>query len=109
VAVGTALRGCGWVGAGYLGDGVNKHLIRSEGEALVYIVDCTLATVCIMAMKKRPPVYEFKRHIMIAQSGVDWIKQFGLDPRATRSAEVINNFDSSVEKWAEYYRPLDAK
>jgi hypothetical protein len=88
---------------------MNKGAVKSEGSALVYIVDCTLATVTSMAMRKKPPVHEFNRQISIAQTGVDWIRDFGIDPRTSRAAEVINDYNGEVWKWAEAYRPLDSE
>ncbi len=79
---------------------MRKESVRTEAEALVYLVDCTLATVCDMAMKKSRPVYQYKRHISIAQTGVTWITQMGIDPSGTRSADVIRDYAGSVQEWA---------
>lgn len=73
--------------------------VRDPSAALAYLVDCTLATVADMAMKKSRPKHEYKRQQAIAQSGVDWLVQFGCDWHDTRVAKVIA-CGGSVAAWA---------
>lgn len=73
--------------------------VRDAGMALAYLVDCTLATVCDMSTKKSRPKHEYQRQQAIAQSGVDWLVQFGCDWHDTRVAEVIAS-GGSVAAWA---------
>lgn len=80
-----------------------KHRVRSFEEALAYITDCNLATVCSMAGKKNRPKHEFERQISIAQTGVDWLLEMGADVSTTQAADVI--FAGSVAKWAEQFIP----
>jgi hypothetical protein len=84
---------------------VMRGNVHTTGEALAYIVDCTLATVSQMAMRKKPPVGEFNRQISIAQTGVNWIREMNVACGTTRAHSVIASFDGSVEKWAQQYRP----
>lgn len=51
-----------------------KDRVRTSEEALVYITDCTLATVSGMAMTKSRKKGEYQRQIAIAQTAIDWIK-----------------------------------
>lgn len=82
---------------------MQKHMVRDTGQALAYITDCTLATVCDMAFKKKRPKYEFERQIAIAQTAIDWMVQMGVDVSTTRAADVIEA--GSVAEWAEKYIP----
>jgi hypothetical protein len=74
--------------------------IRNEGDALVYLTDCTLATVCHMALQKRRSKSEFSRQIAIAQRGFDWAAQFGAQMANSRLSDVAINFCGSVHEWA---------
>lgn len=82
---------------------MQKHQVDDAGKAVVYLVDCTLATVCTLAMKKSKSKYEFRRQIMIAQTGINWMKAFNLDGATTRAHEVLTKFDGDVARWAEFY------
>ena len=73
--------------------------MRNEGEALVYLIDCTLATVCGMALNKRRPAGEFRRQISIAQKGLDWAIAFRV-PLSSRPKDVVEKFRGSVNEWA---------
>ncbi len=76
--------------------------VRTPAAALVYLADCTLATVISLAMKKSRPVGEYRRQISIAQSAVDWIRAFGLDAAGTRVERVT----TTVADYAKEYEPL---
>lgn len=82
---------------------MQKHQVGNTGQALAYITDCTLATVCGMAMKKKRPKYEFERQMSIAQTAINWMVQMGVDVSTTRAEEVIAS--GSVEQWAAKYMP----
>ena len=58
--------------------------VRSTGDALAYITDCTLATVCDMACKKSRPKHEFQRQINIAQKAVNWMRAMKVSAINTR-------------------------
>jgi hypothetical protein len=78
--------------------------ISTAEQALAYITDCTLATVCDMAMKKSPPKGEFSRQISIAQTAVDAMKNCKVDFSGTRAEKVCGEFNGSVAAWAESFR-----
>lgn len=84
---------------------MHKHDVRTEAQALAYLVDCTLATVTSLASKKSASKYETRRHIAIAQQAIDWMREFQTDVSNTRAAEIITEHNGSVEHWAEQFRP----
>lgn len=69
---------------------MHPHEVRSPEQALVYLADCTLATVSSMALLKSRKKSEFKRQIEIAQKAVDWIRDMKIDPAGTRTEEVLS-------------------
>jgi len=81
---------------------MKRHKIHSTDQAIIYLVECTLATVCKMAMNKRRGKGEFERQIEIAQNGCDWINNMGLDVGSTRISDV-RNFNWSVSTWSAQY------
>lgn len=83
-----------------------KRDVRSTGDAVAYLVDCTLATVCDMAGKKSRSHYELDRQIEIAQTGCDWMIQMGVKTDTTRADEVKRLFNGSVREWAKKYDVL---
>lgn len=74
--------------------------IRTAEEALSYMVGCTLATVEDMAMKKSRSKSEYERQILIAQRGVDWMREMGVDTSDTRYGELKG---LSVQQWADKF------
>lgn len=84
---------------------MRKDQVRTPGDALSYLVDCTLATVSSMAMRKSRIKYEYERHISIAQHGVDWMRQMNV-PREPGSRAMECEAAGSVRAWADQY---DAK
>ena len=81
---------------------MQKHQVTTLGDALAYITDCNLATVCDMAMTKSRRKGEYKRQISIAQCAVDWMLCMGVDPSGTR-AEKVAHHRGSVAEWAEKF------
>jgi hypothetical protein len=82
----------------------HKHEVRQPEHALLYLVDCTLATVSHMGMLKTKTKSEFERQIAIAQSGVDWIRAFEIEiPKGSRIAQVIETPTRTVKEWVEKY------
>jgi hypothetical protein len=81
-----------------------KHKVMTSADALAYITDCTLATVCDMAMKKKRPKYEFERQISIAQTAIDWMVEFNIDFSTTRADDVIRV--GSVSEWAKTFTEM---
>lgn len=83
---------------------MSKHRVHDTAGALAYVIDCTLATVTDLAMKKSPPKGEFRRQMSIAQTGIEWMDRFGVDYSHTRAADV-KAAGGSVEDWAQKFRP----
>lgn len=78
---------------------MNKQNVRTPAEALAYITDCTLATVCDMALRKSRPKGEYRRQKAIAQKAIDWMDEMGVDYTGTRAVEVSRT--GSVDEWAK--------
>lgn len=70
------------------------------GDALAYMIDCTLATVDRLACAKNPAKGEFLRQCSIAQRGINWAKGNEVDLSKTRAREV----DASVLQYANRIR-----
>ena len=88
-----------WKGGGE----VNQNQVKSAEDALVYITECTLATVSSMATKKSKSKYEYRRQIGIAQKAIDWMATFkGINMEGTRLQEVMRNHGASVDRWADH-------
>jgi hypothetical protein len=86
---------------------MNHIHIASSDYALVYMTDCTLATIESLATKKTRPVNEYKRQINIAQKGIDWIKEFNIHVDSeVRIKPIIEEFNSDVAKWAKQYEVI---
>lgn len=83
---------------------MSPHQVRTPEQALVYITDCTLATVSHMAMLKSKKKYEYERQIGIAQKGVDWAISMGIDCSDSRIIDVMK-CGGSVEDWACKFLP----
>ena len=76
--------------------------IRSDHDALVYFLDCQLATVSSMAMRKSRAKYEYQRQISIAQRLIDYIRTTdGEIDTGHRMIDVLEAGD--VAKWAQQY------
>lgn len=83
---------------------MSQHYVTDPASALLWMTDCTLATVSSLAGKKRCAKYEFDRQIKIAQAGVDWLTRFKVDLRSTRAAKVVA-MGGQVAVWAEQFKP----
>lgn len=81
---------------------MRKDQIRTEGDALLYLTDCVMATVCELAMRKRRPKHEYARQISMAQFAVDKIRLFGLNPKGTRIEDLG---EGDVASWARTFEP----
>ena len=82
----------------------SKHQVRDVSQALAYITDCNLATVCDMAMKKSKSKHEYSRQIDIAQTAIDWMVQMNVDFSGTRATDVVKA--GSVKAWAAQWEPV---
>ena len=77
-----------------------KYDVTCSHEALAYITDCNLATVCDMAGKKSRQKHEYFRQKAIAQQAIGWMRSFGVDFSDTRAKDVVEKFGGSVDAWA---------
>ena len=77
---------------------MTKNRIRSVEDALVYITECNLATVEMLAMKKNPPKGEFQRQIDIAQLAIYNMIDYDVDFSDTRADDTI--LAGNVKTWA---------
>lgn len=80
---------------------MRKCDVRTPEQALAYLTDCTLATVCDMAMQKRRAKGKYQRQILIAQTGCDWLFGMKVDYAGTRVEEVAQS--GSVAEWAKQF------
>lgn len=78
---------------------MRKNEVSTPGQALAYLVDCTLATIMHMATHKSKKKSEYERQIGIAQNGIDWMVQMDIDPSTTRAMEIISQ-GITVADWA---------
>jgi hypothetical protein len=76
------------------------HSVQTEKEALAYLLDCQLATVEQLALRKSPPLGELDRHKIIAKKALDFCIKFGVDISSTRGHDVVTKADGSVDRWA---------
>jgi hypothetical protein len=83
---------------------MHEYKVRTPEQALVYLLDCTLATVSDMAFKKSRKKAEFRRQINIAQKGIDWCHHMSVDVSSTRADDIIKA-NILVEEWAKQYMP----
>lgn len=82
---------------------MRKEQVNTPGEALAYITDCTLATVCDLAGKKSRSKSEFERQKSIAKHAIQWMQQMGIDFSTTRAKDVV--VAGGVDVWAEQFFP----
>jgi hypothetical protein len=78
--------------------------IATTDQALSYLTDCTLATVCDLAMKKSASKSELKRQISMAQTAIDSMKRFNVDFKGTRAEDICSKHNGSVAAWAETFK-----
>jgi hypothetical protein len=78
---------------------MTKHFETPEG-ALLYMTECTLATVERAIMKSSYPKSELKRQINIAQVGVSFFHHRNIKTSG-RVLDVCLDYDGDVAAWAE--------
>lgn len=81
---------------------MQKCKVRSSEDALAYLIDCQLATVQSMAMKKSRQKHDYSRQTSIAQTGVDFLKEFKIPEKNTRADEIISK-NITVSEWLRGY------
>lgn len=84
---------------------MSKHRVNDPSSALVWLTDCTLATVSKLTMTKSASKSELRRQTAMAQEAINWMDRFGVDYSGTRAADV-KALGGSVEKWAEQFKAL---
>ena len=85
---------------------IMKCRVQSPEQAVLYLTDCTLATVSTMASKKRRSNCEYRRQIGIAQTGYDWLIGYPETIEAdheSRVKDVRDFYNGSVAEWAKKY------
>jgi hypothetical protein len=80
-----------------------KSDVGNAGQALAYLVECTLATVDRLVMLKNPSKGELERQIGIAQAGLSWMKDYNVEPSG-RGWDVATFYEWSVRKYANAIR-----
>ena len=79
--------------------------VRTKEDAILYLVECTLATISFMAMLKSKRKSEYQRQILIAQRGCDWIESMQIVPEDhSLIAEIVGK--QTVAQWAAKYEPV---
>jgi hypothetical protein len=81
---------------------IDRHNQISCEDGLIYLADCTLATVETLAIKRKPPAGELRRQIDMAQSAVDCLVRNSSPLIGTRTDDVVRNFNKSVQAWANH-------
>jgi len=85
-----------------------KNLVRTPEQALLYLTDCSLATVSDMASKKSRSKNELNRQIQIAQTAVDWIRDFNIEVKnGSRVYDILELPDKKVETWSQQFYPIN--
>jgi hypothetical protein len=83
---------------------VYEHAVHDEKDALLYLINCQLATLTDMAMRKSRPKYEYKRQIDIAQNLVNWIQEFHIEvDEGNRVQGVLDTPSKTVEEWVKRF------
>lgn len=80
---------------------LDEQNLRNTEDAFLWLLDCTLATVEMLAMKKTPPVGEYSRQIGMAQTAMDTLLREGKDVSPTRAGEIAEKHKRSVKAWAD--------
>ena len=86
---------------------MRKERVQTPSDALLYLTDCTLATVADMASKKSRRRHEFERQCSMAQMAIDWMFQMEVDMSGTRAVDVLNYETPTVAAWSEQFFPLE--
>lgn len=86
---------------------IMKCRVHTPEQAVIYLTDCTLATVAMMASKKSRSKCEYQRQISIAQDGFNWSLSYieSDTDKNSRAADIRDNYGGSVADWAKKYEP----
>ena len=93
---------------------MTREKVCNPTKAAIYIAECLLATVEDFCMKSKPPVGEFKRHVSIAQTAIEFLESFHSHEEATGRVQIaFDDYDGCVEDYAKFVRnkwnPLDSE
>lgn len=79
--------------------------VKNPNDALVYVTECTLATIEWMALKKNRPKHEYERQIEIAEKAILWIRQYdvSIEP-GSRVYDVLITSTRTVTEWEKEFR-----
>lgn len=81
---------------------ITSSTIKNSSEALLWLTDCTLASVAGLVTRKSASKYETTRQISMAQTAINWIMRDGLElPQHSRITDVIRDYGASVQDWAD--------
>ena len=79
---------------------LDQDRLQNSHEGFLWLLDCTLATVEMLAMRKNPPVGEYSRQIGMAQTAMECLIREGKDLSIIRAGEIVEKHNRSVEVWA---------
>lgn len=79
---------------------VSRFEVKTKDDVIAYMIDCTLATVEGLAGKKSRGKHEYHRQQRIAEQGIQWARQMGVDLSTTRAQSVIDEANGNVSMWA---------
>lgn len=83
---------------------LTAHCLRDHADGLAYMIECTLATVSGLLLKKKPPKSELSRQIAIAQKGINCLGPATFDNSCLRLKKITEQFENSVQAWADDFR-----
>lgn len=85
---------------------IRRYDVHTPEEALLYLASCQIATCEELAMKKSRGVNDYRRQLSIAQSFVDWIRDFKIEvDSGNRVADVLRLPSQSVAEFVKKYEP----
>lgn len=77
-------------------------------EAMVYMTECTLATVEELSCKKSYSKSEspilLRRQINIVQIGLNQVERSKIHVRGGRVIDIFQNHDGDVERWSDFLK-----
>jgi hypothetical protein len=83
---------------------LTAHTLRNHEDGMAYMIECTLATVAGLLLKKKPPKSELNRQITIAQTGLNCLGKQQYDNSCPHLKKITEQFDNSVQAWADDFR-----
>lgn len=87
---------------------MQKCDVKTPEDALLYLANCQLATVCDLACKKSRIKSDYTRQKSIAQLFCDWIRAFKIPVVGNNRVGDVT-VAGSVEAWAKKFEPTEGK